>query len=258
VAYQFGLVPEMKDPFFRHPVLLPMNFVALVSLVFLGTAIGGLFGSERRWRSNPGWVLLNGVVIIPAGLLGMSLISMGTIASKSGSSFLFIIAFLLLVLSAMMLDEVTKAARIIFRTRSKDLVVVQEVFPKLEELNQIQSSSRPDLLRLMGCGLIGLGHVLIPWFFGEAALSAYFHAFFGSFLTTTSIMAFSPSGRVFRSLGLICGFCILVLSIIFPGLSLRDRGFSVLTGLAVVYLIKTTRKEDNARSSDAFDFRRAA
>jgi hypothetical protein len=83
-SFQWGLVPDVWEPFFGHGSriiltsgvsrLLPVPDAALGALAYLLDAVTGLIGGRARWRTMPWIVVLFGVAVGPLGAVSIVLV----------------------------------------------------------------------------------------------------------------------------------------------------------------------------------------
>ncbi|MGD8862029.1 MAG: vitamin K epoxide reductase family protein [Myxococcales bacterium] len=143
-AYQWRLVDSVWDPFFgdgservldsqvshtmRKYVLVPD--AALGALAYLGDAIYGLAGTQRRWQYRPWMVVLFGIDVIPLGLVSAVLVFLQGAVVGYWCTLCIVTAVLSLIMLAMAVDEVWATLSYLLRVwrRSRDRRTVWRAF----------------------------------------------------------------------------------------------------------------------------------
>jgi hypothetical protein len=125
-AYQLGYVDSVWDPFFGHGTMQildssvskawPISDAGLGATAYTLEALMGFMGSPSRWRTMPWMVLFFGILVVPLGLVSITLVILQPVAVGTWCSLCLLTAAAMLAMIPLTMDEVV--AMIQFMVRS--------------------------------------------------------------------------------------------------------------------------------------------
>jgi hypothetical protein len=130
-AYQLGYVPVAWDPFFgdgTRRVLesevsksFPVSDAGLGAVSYLVEALSGFMGDGRRWRTMPWMVVLFGILIVPLGVVSITLVVLQPVAVGAWCSLCLLTAVLMLLMVSPAFDEVVATGQFLQWARRNGL-----------------------------------------------------------------------------------------------------------------------------------------
>jgi hypothetical protein len=115
-AYQLGHVPAAWDPFFgdgTRRVLesdvsraFPISDAGLGAVSYLIEALTGFMGSRNRWRTMPWMVVMFGVLVVPLGVVSITLVVLQPVAVGAWCGLCLLTAAAMLIMISPAVDEV--------------------------------------------------------------------------------------------------------------------------------------------------------
>jgi hypothetical protein len=115
-AYQLGYIDSVWDPFFGSGTvtildsevsrMFPVSDAALGSTVYALEALMGYMGGTDRWRTMPWMVGLFGLLVVPLGIVSITLVIMQPVAVGTWCTICLATAAAMLVMIPLTLDEV--------------------------------------------------------------------------------------------------------------------------------------------------------
>jgi hypothetical protein len=126
-AFQLGHIPAVWDPFFgdgTERVLTsdvskawPISDAGLGAMTYLIEVLMGLMGDQRRWRTMPWMVAGFGFVVVPLGIVSITLIIMQPVAVGAWCSPCLFTAAAMLLMIPLSLDEVVATVQLVVRKK---------------------------------------------------------------------------------------------------------------------------------------------
>lgn len=124
-AYQLGYIDTVWDPFFGPGTvtildsevskMFPVSDAALGSTVYALEALMGYMGGTNRWRTMPWMVGLFGLLVVPLGIVSITLVIMQPVAVGTWCTICLITAVAMLVMIPLTLDEVVAMLQFLVR-----------------------------------------------------------------------------------------------------------------------------------------------
>lgn len=128
--YQLGYIDQVWDPFFKEGTLkvitsniskaFPISDAGLGAFAYTLEAILVCKGSEARWQRMPWLVLSFGFLVIPVGLTSITLILLQPLVVGAWCGLCLLIAFAMLIMIALSVDEVEAVFKLLKHTPKKD------------------------------------------------------------------------------------------------------------------------------------------
>jgi hypothetical protein len=124
-AYQLGYIDTVWDPFFGPGTVnildsdvsraFPVSDAALGSTVYAIEALMGYMGGTARWRTMPWMVGLFGLLVVPLGIVSITLVIMQPVVVGTWCTICLATAVAMLVMIPLTLDEVVAMLQFLVR-----------------------------------------------------------------------------------------------------------------------------------------------
>jgi len=126
-AYQLGHIPTAWDPLFGtgtqrvlHSTIarsFPISDAGLGATVYLLEALMGLMGDRRRWRTMPWMVMFFGLLVVPLGVVSVTLIVLQPLTVGTWCTVCLLTALTTLGMIPLALDEVVAMLQFLAQSR---------------------------------------------------------------------------------------------------------------------------------------------
>ena len=124
-AYQLGFIDQIWDPVFHKGTIevltstvsrsLPISDAGLGAIVYTLEALLALKGGERRWRTMPWMVILFGLLVVPLGLVSITLIILQPLIVGAWCFLCLCTALCMTIMVAFAVDEVAAVIQLLHR-----------------------------------------------------------------------------------------------------------------------------------------------
>jgi uncharacterized membrane protein len=228
-AFQLGHVATLTDPFFglgTERVLtsdvsrsFPIPDAGLGALAYMVEFLMGFMGDKRRWRTMPWMVMFFGILVVPLGIVSITLIILQPLAVGTWCTPCLIAAAAMLAMIALTLDEVVAMLQFLVQAR-REGQSVWRTFWLGGDLRDTQPAARvhADVVsaRAMIWGValpwnlviaVGLGLWLMasPAIFATDGYAAHSDHLIGALAVTVAMVALADVGRPARFLNIAFG-----------------------------------------------------
>lgn len=230
-GYQLGHTSEVWEPFFgvgTERILTsevskawPVSDAGLGMVTYALEVLSGFMGDKKRWRTMPWMVAMFGVVVIPLGLVSISLIIMQPLAVGAWCTPCLLSAVAMLVMIPLTLDEVVAMVQFLRWNKKHKGVSYWHTFwmggtpegthdaPPADR----QPSWRPAAMlwgftptwQLLVATALGVWLMFSPWVMGSTGAMADSGHLVGALLIVFSVIAMAEVGRPARYLNLMAG-----------------------------------------------------
>jgi len=265
-AYQLGYINDVWDPFFGSQTIkvltskvadfFPVSDAGLGAFGYSLEAFLGWQGNTQRWRTMPWLVIIFGLLVVPAGLISISLIVLQPIAVGAWCGLCLLIAACMLVMIVLTISEVVATLGFLAETK-KSSKSFWDVFWKGAAAGGV---SRPVPSKSWGISipwnlaltaLLGVWIMCSPAFFKIAGTVSDSDYTAGPLLITVSIVSFAEVARGFRLFNVLLGLWLLLAPWILSGATAPFTWNNSLVGLAVILL--SFRKGNISQRYGSFD-----
>lgn len=237
-GYQLGYSDVIYDPFFgdgTRSVLtssvsesFPVSDAGLGAFAYLLDVVAGLAGSTHRWRTMPWLVVLFGFLVIPLGIVGVTLVILQPLAVGAWCSACLLSGLITIGMIPFTFDEVLATVQFLVKKKQQGHSLWQvfwfggtlengstkeEGTPGNEQLRGIVKSWKTDLLakpwNLFLSLALGLWFMCLPYLFGFSGGYADSCHFVGALTMTFSIVSMSEISRTLRFVNVLCGLWLI-------------------------------------------------
>lgn len=263
-AFQLRYIQSAWDPFFgdgTERVLTsdvsrawPISDAGLGAMTYVLEALMGLMGDQRRWRTMPWMVAGFGFVVVPLGIVSITLVIMQPLAVGAWCSPCLFTAAAMLLMIPLSLDEVVAMIQFVAR-KKREGHPAWRIFwlgGNVPEDAPIWEPTRPVTWRPRGmlwgftnswtlwlAAALGVWLMLAPAAFGigiqEAAADS--DHLVGALIIVVSVIALAEVARPARFLNVPLGLWLLAAPWFLVGATVASRWNSALMGVAAILLI---------------------
>jgi len=259
-AYQLGHIASITDPFFglgTQRVLtsevsraFPIPDAGLGAVAYVIEFLMGFMGDKRRWRTMPWMVTFFGILVVPLGVVSITLIILQPLAVGDWCTPCLVAAAAMLVMIPFTLDEVVAMCQFLLQAR-REGQPFWRVFWLGGTLRDARDagSVRPDVVSakamawgvalpwnlLLSAGL-GVWLMLTPSVLGSAAPAAHGNHVAGALIVTFAVMALADVGRAMRFVNIVFGAWMIAAPWLLAGATSASRWSDVIVGALVIFL----------------------
>ncbi|MBI3969320.1 MAG: SPW repeat protein [Chloroflexi bacterium] len=122
-TYQLGYIDGVWDPFFGASTerildsdvsrAWPISDAGLGTVAYALEALMGYMGCQARWRTMPWMVLVFGILVVPLGLVSITLVILQPVAVGTWGTLCLLTALTMLVMIPLTLDEVVAMSQFV-------------------------------------------------------------------------------------------------------------------------------------------------
>jgi nucleoside-diphosphate-sugar epimerase/uncharacterized membrane protein len=259
-AFQLGHVASLTDPFFglgTQRVLtsdvsraFPIPDAGLGAFAYTIEFLMGFMGDKRRWRTMPWMVTFFGILVVPLGVVSITLIILQPIAVGSWCTPCLVAAAAMLVMIPLTLDEVVAMCQFLVQAR-REGQPFWRVFWLGGTLREAPDAGpvRPDLVsaKAMVWGMtlpwnllvsagVGAWLMLTPSVLGSVGSAAHSDHLVGALIVAAAVIALAEVGRSMRFINIVFGAWVIAAPWILTGATSASRWSDAIAGALVILL----------------------
>jgi len=263
-AFQLGHVASLTDPFFgmgTQSVLtsdvsraFPIPDAGLGAVAYMVEFLMGFMGDKRRWRTMPWMVMFFGILVVPLGVVSVTLITLQPLAVGAWCTPCLVAAAAMLIMIALTLDEVVAMVQFLVQARREGQPLWRTFWlgGALREVPD-PGAVHPDVVSvkamvwgvalpwnlLLSAGF-GVWLMLTPSLLGGEGLAAHSDHLVGALIVTVAVMALADVGRAMRFANIVFGAWVIAAPWLLAGATPASRWSDAIVG-ALVILISLPR-----------------
>jgi len=263
-AFQLGYITTIWDPFFGNGTMnvlhsdvskaFPISDAGLGAAAYTIEMLMGWMGGKERWRSMPWMVTFFFILVVPLGMVSITLIILQPLAVGSWCSVCLFTALVMLTMIPFAVDEVVATLQFLKRSvhEGKPLWRTFWVGGTLAEVNEDQRTPKYGASVSKHAGPMGWG-VTAPWnlvasaalgiwlmfspaVFGTQAGAADSDHLVGALITAVAVIVMAEVIRAGRFLNVLLGAWIIAAPWLLSGPGTTARWNDVLAGAIVILL----------------------
>ena len=259
-AYQLGHVPTLTDPFFglgTERVLtsdvsraFPIPDAGLGAVAYMVEFLMGFMGDKRRWRTMPWMVTFFGILVVPLGVVSITLIILQPLAVGAWCTPCLVAAAAMLIMIALTLDEVVAMGQFLVQARREGQSLWRTFWlgGTLRPLPQT-GPVRPDVVsagamvwgvatpwNLLFAVAVGGWLMFAPAALGSTGPAAHSDHLVGALIVTVAVIALADVGRAARFLNALLGAWIAAAPWLLGGATTASTWNDLVAGAVVVLL----------------------
>jgi uncharacterized membrane protein len=261
-SFQLHYVTSFTDPFFGVGTVrvltskvshaFPIPDAGLGTVAYMIEFLMGFMGDKARWRTMPWMVTFFGILVVPLGVVSITLIILQPLAVGAWCTPCLIAASAMLVMISLTLDEVVAMLQFLLQAR-REGQPLWKVFWSGGTLRQTSeaaaSTVRPDVVRPMamfwGVSLpwnlllsasLGLWLMFAPSTLGTTGAAAHSDHLIGALMLTVAIIALAEVGRVARLANMLFGAWVIASPWLLGGTTSAATWNDMIVGTLVILL----------------------
>jgi uncharacterized membrane protein len=264
-AYQLGYTDGAWDPFFGNGserVLdsnvsraWPISDAGLGAYAYSFEVLMGFMGGTSRWRTMPWMVTFFGILVVPLGIVSITLVILQPVAVGAWCTLCLVTAVAMLLMIPLTVDEVVAMAQFLRRSVRAGGSLWQAFWigGSLEGLagedERIPPYGAPAWRHavsgawgvtapwtLVATSALGVWLMAAPTLLGSASPAADSSVLAGALVTTFAVIAMAEVTRALRFVNLPAGIWIAAAPALLAGATAGSAWNSLVVGLAVVLL----------------------
>lgn len=260
-AFQLGHITSLTDPFFgfgTERVLtsdvsraFPIPDAGLGAFAYMIEFLMGFMGDKRRWRTMPWMVTFFGILVVPLGIVSITLIILQPLAVGAWCTPCLIAASAMLVMITLTLDEVVAMGQFLVQARREGQPFWRTFWlgGTLREMPDSAGPVRPDVVSakamIWGVALpwnlllsvaLGVWLMFAPSVLGLTGAAAHSNHLVGALIVTTAVIALADVGRATRFVNILLGAWVIIAPWILGGATPASRWSGAIAGALVMAL----------------------
>ena len=261
-SFELHYITSFRDPFFGHGTMsvltsavsraFPIPDAGLGAVAYMVEFLMGFMGDKTRWRTMPWMVTFFGILVVPLGVVSITLIILQPLAVGAWCTPCLIAAAAMLVMISLTLDEVVAMLQFLVQARreGQPLWKVFWLGGALRQTSEAATSTvRPDVVRPMamfwGVSLpwnlllsasLGLWLMFAPSTLGTTGAAAHSDHLIGALMLTVAIIALAEVGRVARFANMLCGAWVIASPWLLGGTTTAATWNDMIVGTLVILL----------------------
>ncbi len=262
-AYQLGHISSVWEPFFSpgtKAVLtsdvsnaFPVPDAGLGAVSYLLEGLSGFMGGTARWRTLPWMVVLFAIMIVPLGVVSITLVVLQPVVVGAWCTPCLLTALIMLIMIPLALDEVFATAQFLRRTKRAGLPVWRTFWigGAIDEGASSDSGTSPDVglniarqlvtiprvpWTLVASTLIGFWLMASPGIFGIEGVLANSTHIAGPLAAVVAATAMAEVGRPVRYLNVFVGLWVVLAPFLIAGGTVAFTISAVTAGALLMVL----------------------
>jgi uncharacterized membrane protein len=259
-SFQLRHIGSLIDPFFglgTERVLtskvsraFPIPDAGLGAVAYMVEFLMGFMGDKRRWRTMPWMVTFFGILVVPLGIVSITLIILQPLAVGAWCTPCLIAAVAMLIMIALTLDEVVAMLQFLVQARRegqplwrtfwlggslRDLPVTGPVRPDVVSARAMVWGVAMPWNLLLSVGL-GVWLMLTPWVLRSTGAAAHSDHLVGALIVTAAVIALADVGRSARFINILFGAWVIAAPWLLGGATPGSRWSDAIAGALVILL----------------------
>jgi uncharacterized membrane protein len=260
-SFQLEHIASFFDPFFGNGTervltsdvskMFPIPDAGLGAVAYMVEVLMGFMGDKARWRTMPWMVTFFGILVVPLGVVSITLIVLQPIAVGAWCTPCLIAAAAMLVMVALTLDEVAAMLQFLIQARreGQSLWRIFWLGGALRGASGDAAAARSEEVsaaamvwgvtlpwNLLVSAALGLWLMLAPAALGSVKTAAHSDHLVGALITTVAIISLADVGRAVRFVNLLFGLWIIVAPWILGGATAGAKWNDLIVGALVILL----------------------
>lgn len=261
-SFQLQHIAALTDPFFglgTERVLtsdvsraFPIPDAGLGAVAYMIEFLMGFMGNKARWRTMPWMVTFFGILVVPLGVVSVTLIILQPIAVGAWCTPCLIAAAAMLIMIPLTLDEVVATLQFLVQARREGQSLWQVFWMggALREPPEVAAVSvRPDVVspaamawgvtlpwNLLVSVAVGLWLMFAPAALGSTGTAAHSDHLVGALIVTVVMIALADVGRAARFVNVLFGIWVIASPWLLGGATTGSKWNAVIVGAFVILL----------------------
>ena len=261
-SFQLQHITSFIDPFFGDGTVrvltsdvsraFPIPDAGLGAVAYMIEFLMGFMGDKARWRTMPWMVTFFGILVVPLGVVSITLIVLQPIAVGAWCTPCLIAAAAMLVMISLTLDEVVATLQFLVQAR-RERQSLWQVFwmgGRLRKAPEATAVSiRPDVVspaamvwgvtlpwNLLVSAALGLWLMFAPAALSSTGMAAHSDHLIGALIVTVAVIALADVGRAVRFVNVLFGAWVIVAPWLLGGATASATWNDLIAGALVLLL----------------------
>ena len=259
-SFQLRYIPSLSDPFFgsgTERVLtsdvsraFPIPDAGLGAVAYMIEFLMGFMGDKRRWRTMPWMVTFFGILVVPLGVVSITLIILQPLAVGAWCTPCLITAAAMLIMIALTLDEVVAMCQFLVEAHREGQPLWRTFWlgGTLGD-RPLGGPIRPDSVsaRAMVWGVampwnlllsvaFGIWLIIAPSVLGSTGAAAHSDQLVGALIVTAAVISLAEVGRTIRLLNILFAAWVLAAPWILGGATSVARWNDAIVAVVMIGL----------------------
>jgi hypothetical protein len=263
-AYQLGYIDTAWDPFFGAGTMrvldsevsraFPISDAGLGAVAYTIEALMGYMGGPARWRTMPWMVTFFGILVIPLGVVSITLVILQPVAVGAWATLALATAVAMLIMIPLTLDEVVAMGQFLAQTHREGKPLWRTFWKggtveggSGDERSPVFTAplteSGPAMVwgvtvpwTLLASTALGLWLMAAPAVLGSTGAAADNSRVVGALIVTTAVIAMAEVGRALRFLNVLFALWIAAAPWILSGATTATTWNNAVVGIVVILL----------------------
>ena len=261
-AFQLQHITSLIDPIFRlgtETVLtsdvsrsFPIPDAGLGAVAYMVEFLMGFMGDKARWRTMPWMVTFFGILVVPLGVVSITLIVLQPLAVGAWCTPCLIAAAAMVIMIALTLDEVVAMIQFLIQAGREGQPLWQIFWLGGSLKNPPEKpavKTRPDVVspgslvwgvtlpwNLLVSAALGIWLMIAPSAFGSTGTAAHSDHLIGALIVTASVIALADVGRSIRFINVLFGALIIIAPWVWGDATPGARWNDLVIGVLVILL----------------------
>ena len=261
-SFELHYITSFRDPFFGLGTVrvltsdvsraFPIPDAGLGAVAYMIEFLMGFMGDKARWRTMPWMVTFFGILVVPLGVVSITLIILQPLAVGAWCTPCLIAAAAMLIMISLTLDEVVAMLQFLVQARREGQPLWQ-VFWMGGTLRETPETAavpvRPDVVSPMamfwGVSLpwnllvsvaLGLWLMFAPSALGSVGSAAHSDHLIGALIVTVAVIALAEVGRAARFVNMLFGAWVIASPWLLGGATTSATWNDMIVGALVILL----------------------
>ncbi|CAN5893125.1 hypothetical protein BH11GEM2_BH11GEM2_35870 [soil metagenome] len=257
-AFELQQVTSFPDPFFGMGTVrvltstvsksFPIPDAGLGAFAYTIEFLMGFMGDKVRWRTMPWMVTFFGILVVPLGVVSITLIILQPLAVGAWCTPCLIAAAAMVLMIALTLDEVVAMCQFLAQARRegqpfwrtfwmggtlRDLPVVSPVHADVvRPMAMLWGVAVP--WNLLASIALGIWLMFTPSVLGTAGTAAHSDHLLGALIVTFAVMALADVGRALRFVNMLFAALVIAAPWVVSGATSGSRWSDLIAGVLVI------------------------
>lgn len=211
----------------------------------------GFMGDKSRWRTMPWMVTFFGILVVPLGVVSITLIILQPLVVGSWCTLCLVTAAAMLVMISLTLDEVVAMVQFLVEAHAEGQSLWRPFWMggTLRQVDRASVPVRSDVVSapalvwgvtlpwtLLASAAVGVWLMLAPSILSSRPPAAHSDHFVGALVVTVAVIAIAEVGRAFRFVNVLFGVWLIVASWLLVGATTGAAWNDALAGALVLAL----------------------
>jgi uncharacterized membrane protein len=261
-SFQLKYITSFTDPFFGLGTMrvltsdvsraFPIPDAGLGAFAYMVEFLMGFMGDKARWRTMPWMVTFFGILVVPLGVVSITLIVLQPLAVGAWCTPCLIAAAAMLIMISLTLDEVVAMLQFLVQARREGQPLWQVFWmggalretPKTAAVPVRADVVRPAALfwgvslswNLLVSAALGLWLMFAPSALGSTGTAAHSDHLVGALIVTAAVIALADVGRAARFINILFGASVIAAPWVLSGATSVSRWSDMVVGALVIVL----------------------